>query len=202
MAEESTAAGGQEGWWVRNVHGLKTGFRILLGVVWLIDGALKFSAGFVDQFSGSISAAGQPAWLAPWFNFWANTVSTNTAAWVYGIGVVELALGLALVLGLVRKVAYIGGALLSLFIWAIPEGFGGPYGPGSTDIGTGAVYALLFLALIVINASYGPSRWSLDAILERRFPRWAKLAEFRRRVPSSAGAPTSAPARTSGGAQA
>ena len=34
------------------------------------------------------------------------------------------------------------------------------------------------VALIVINATYGPSRWSLDAAIERKFPKWRMLAEL------------------------
>ncbi|MFI5413957.1 MAG: nitrite reductase, partial [Candidatus Lutacidiplasmatales archaeon] len=115
--------------------------------------------------------------------------------WVYLVGSLELALGLALIFGFMRKFAYVGGAFLSLFIWAVPEGFGGPYGPGSTDIGTGAMYALLFLALILINATYGPSKWSADHLIEGRFPRWAKVAEFQSpgggRRPAASGGGTS-----------
>jgi thiosulfate dehydrogenase (quinone) large subunit len=68
----------------------------------------------------------------------------------------------------------------SLMIWATPEGFGGSYvaGTGATDIGTGIIYAKVCFDLIVINSTYGPSRWSLDNPLERRFPRWASIAEF------------------------
>jgi hypothetical protein len=41
---------------------------------------------------------------------------------------------------------------------------------------------LLALALL-INPTYGPSRISIDSYIERRFPRWARLAEFRRSAP-------------------
>jgi len=77
-----------------------------------------------------------------------------------------------------RKITYVSGLFLSFIIWAVPEGFGGPYGPNSTDIGTGIVYGLAFLMLIVINVSFRPSRYSLDFILERRWPGWKKVAEF------------------------
>ena len=173
-----------EGWWPRNAQVLKTLFRILFGVIWTIDGSLKFAPGFVDAFSGSISGSGQPAWLQGWFTFWANQVNGDPGFWVYLVGSLELALGLALVFGFMRKFAYVGGAILSLFIWAVPEGFGGPYGPGSTDIGTGAMYALLFLSLILINATYGPSKWSLDHLIETRFPGWARVAEFQAVAPT------------------
>jgi nitrite reductase (NO-forming) len=97
---------------------------------------------------------------------------------VYGIGILEISLAGALVLGLFRKLAYIGGLFLSLLIWAVPEGFGGPYGPGSTDIGTGVVYSFVFLSLIIINALSGTSKYSLDYLVERRLPSWKRVAEF------------------------
>jgi len=77
-----------------------------------------------------------------------------------------------------RKIAYLGGIIFSLFIWAIPEGFGGPYGPGSTDIGTGIIYSFVFLSLVIINTISGPSKYSLDFLLERKYPFWKRLAEF------------------------
>lgn len=178
MTTEAENAGARRNWWADNAVTLKTAFRMLFGIIWLIDGSLKFAPGFVGAFDGSITPDGQPGWLAPWFNFWATQVNGDPAFYVYLVGTLELCLGLALVFGFMRKLAYAGGAILSLFIWAVPEGFGGPYGPGSTDIGTGAMYALLFLALIVINATYGPSRWSLDSVIERRFPKWRTVAEL------------------------
>ncbi len=165
-------------WVVRNVYRVKSFIRIILGIVWLIDGSLKFRPGFVDSFPDLIKSAGQPAWLQPWFNFWYNVTVGNAAPFVYGIGILEISLGVALVLGVVRKLAYIGGLILSLLIWAVPEGFGGPYGPGSTDIGTGIAYSFVFLSLIIINALSGTSKYSLDYLIERRLPSWKRVAEF------------------------
>ncbi len=159
---------------------IKTFIRVVFGFAWLIDGFLKFQAGmpgtFVQMIQGA--ASGQPAWLGSWFAFWANTVSANPAFFVYFIGTAEVLLGLALIFGFMRKITYIGGIILSLFIWSIPEGFGGAYGPSSTDIGTGIIYAFVFLALMVINAGYGPSRLSLDRWIEKHVKWWHKLAEF------------------------
>ena len=169
----------EEGWTARNAHQLKVAFRVVFGLLWVIDGAFKFAPGLVDQFPGMIVTDGQPAWLQPWFQFWATQAASNAAFWVYTTGALELAVGLALVFGFMRKIAYVGGAVLSLFIWAVPEGFGGPYGTGSTDPGGGVVYAMVFLMLIVINGAYGPSRYSVDYLIERSFPGWKYLAEFR-----------------------
>jgi nitrite reductase (NO-forming) len=175
----------EQGWLVQHSEALKTTLRVVFGLAWLIDGSLKFAPGLVGQFPGMVAAAGngQPAWLTPWFSFWAAQTAAHPAFWVYSTGVLELALAFCLLLGFLRKFAYLGGILLSLLIWAVPEGFGGPYGPGATDIGTGIVYALLFGALIVFNAGYGPSRWSLDFYIEERWPRWGLFAEFQKLVP-------------------
>ena len=166
-------------WWGKNAAVLKTLFRVVFGILWIIDGAFKFVPGFVQEFPGLITGDGQPAWLQGWFSFWQTQAANNPDFWVDLVGALELMVGLALVFGFMRKIAYIGGAVLSLFIWAVPEGFGGPYGAGSTDPGGGVVYAMAFLMLIVINAAYGPSRWSLDFLIEKRWRGWARIAEFR-----------------------
>jgi nitrite reductase (NO-forming) len=167
-------------WVVRNVSWLKSFIRIFLGIIWLIDGYLKFSPGLVDSFPDLVRRAGdgQPTWLQPWFNFWSSVTAGNAALFVYTTGVLEVALGIALVLGFMRKIAYLGGIIFSLFIWAIPEGFGGPYGPGSTDIGTGIIYSFVFLSLVIINTISGPSKFSLDFLIERKYSFWKRLAEF------------------------
>ncbi|MCI4338035.1 MAG: DoxX family membrane protein [Thermoplasmata archaeon] len=166
-----------DGWFVRNASPIKNALRMLFGVIWLIDGAFKFQPGFVQQFS--VSGDGAPGWLQGWYSYWGNTVNPNPAPWVYLVGTLEILLGLALLFGFLRKIAYTGGFLLSLFIWAVPERFGGPYGPASTDIGTGAVYAIGFLFLLVLDATYGTDRWTLDALIERRWPAWARWSAIR-----------------------
>jgi len=170
-----------DNWFVRNLFSLKTIVRIIFGVLWAMDGALKFAPGFVDSFPTVIkdAASGQPSWLSGWFAFWASITSSNPSFYVYSAGVIELALAFCLIFGLLRKPVYTISLLLSLIIWSVPEGFGGPYGPGSTDVGTGTVYAIVSFLLLVINAAFGPSRYSLDFIIERKWPRWKKIAEIR-----------------------
>ena len=167
-------------WLHRNVVKLKSAIRVVFGFVWLIDGLLKFQPGMISAFPQLVTQAGQgqPAWMHSWFAFWAGAVSQNPAFWVYLIGAAELCLAVGLILGLLRKPTYLVGVFLSLVIWAIPEGFGGPYGPGSTDIGTGIIYSFVFLLFIIISASYGPGRYSLDIWIEKRIKWWRRLAEF------------------------
>jgi len=169
-------------WWARNAGGMKTIFRLVLGIVWLFDGVFKFTSGYTSDFLGDVqnSQSSAPSWLSGWYSFWVTQATNHGTTIVYTVGTLEVLLGLALVLGFMRKVAYLGGVFLSLLIWAIPEGFGGPYGAGTgaTDVGTGIIYAIAFFGLIVINSTYGPSRWSVDSLIERRFHRWATVAEF------------------------
>lgn len=170
-----------DNWFARNVPSLKTIVRIIFGVVWAVDGALKFQPGFVEAFPTEIieAASGQPSWLAGWFSFWASITSSNPAFVAYSIGSLELVLAFCLIFGFLRKPAYTIILFLSLIIWTVPEGFGGPYGPGASDIGAGIVYAIVSFMLLVINATFGPSRLSLDFLVERKWPRWKKIAEIK-----------------------
>ena len=167
-----------DNWFVNHLSTLKTLMRVTFGIVWMIDGALKFQPGFsmLDNVQGA--AVGQPAWLEPWFNFWIHLTSINPTFFSYSIGAIELALAFGLIFGFLRKIVYIVGFLYSLVVWSVPEGFGGPYGPGSTDIGTGIIYAFVFFLLMIVNAAFGPSKLSLDYIIEKRLPSWRRLAEI------------------------
>ncbi len=170
------------GWWRNNTVRLEMGLRVLFGLIWIIDGVMKFALMVPSDVPDLVQGAGQgqPDWLGPWFNFWSGVVSANPSVFLYGIGALELAVGLALVFGFMRKTAYVGGIALSLMIWAVDEGFGGAYGPGSTDIGAAVMYAVIFLALMILSASHGPTPYSVDARIERRFRAWFKVAEFGR----------------------
>ena len=178
-----------KGWLYNNRLFLKTSIRIIFGVVWFIDGTFKFLFNNPETFTQMVKAAAisQPAFMMPWFNFWAGVVGQAPQFWFYLIAISEMLLGLALIFGFVRKIAYSLGMFLSLIIWSIPEGFGGPYGPSSTDIGTGIIYAIVFLALILINAEFGVSKYSLDEWFEDRISWWYKLAEFGGRHTRSTG---------------
>ena len=77
-----------------------------------------------------------------------------------------------------RKIGYLSVLLTSLVIWSVPEHFGGPYDPATISVGTGIIYAMVFLLFIVINAMEGPSRYSLDYYIEQKYSWWRIFAEF------------------------
>ena len=136
-----------------------------MGVVWLYDGFLKFYSGFSGQFLSTLQGnqASDPSWLAnSWDQLWINVTGSNQVAFVYTVGFFEIALGVALILGFMRKLAYTGGIVLALLIWSIAEDFGALFQPinvNSTDIGTGIMYAFALYGLVLINAAHGVSRW-------------------------------------------
>ncbi|MDE1825506.1 MAG: DoxX family protein [Candidatus Micrarchaeota archaeon] len=170
-----------DNWFSSNAFALSRVMEILFGLVWAIDASFKFQYSFVAQFSNLISsaAAGQPGWLAGWFGMWVAITSAHPALFAYMITMLETLLAISLLFGIARKIGYGGGFILSLLIWAVPEGFGGPYGPSSTDIGTGVVYAFGFVFLAIISSLYGPNKYTLDYFLEKRIPGWKSVAEIR-----------------------
>jgi len=156
--------------------------RILFGVAWTANAALKWFPAFGAGFLGMLTdvSQGQPAFLRPWFNF-VTTVASDGRATVLAAGsaALETYLAIALMTGFARKYTYVVGAGYTALIWATAEGFGGPYVPGvSTDVGAAIVYTLLFLVFLVHDAGVGSSRLSVDSFLERRRPAWRRVAEL------------------------
>jgi len=179
---ETTEPAAPTTWWTRHIHILNAILRTLLGIVWTIDGILKFYSGFAGSFEADLVATQQtaPSYLQGWFTFWVNVTTADPKMVVYSVGVFEILLGCALMGGFLRKFAYSLGIVLALMIWAIPEGFGGLYTitPQTTDIGTGILYAFAMGGLVLINAAHGPSWYSIDHAIEKKFPGWARFAEF------------------------
>jgi nitrite reductase (NO-forming) len=159
----------------------RTALRVAFGLIWVADAAFTWTSGFAVHYVGYLhnAAQGQPAWLARWFDVWIALVTPRAAVFVWGTRIVETLLAAALLLGFARKTVYVLGALFSLLIWSTAEGFGGPYTVGATNMGAGIVYVLVFFALGVINSGSGPSPYSLDYYMEKRWPGWRRVSEWR-----------------------
>ena len=150
--------------------------RILFGLVWVIAALLKWQPQFQNTFVDQISAVqdGQPAPIQAWVSFWAHLISTNPLLFARIEATTESAIALFLILGIFSNLTAIVGIFLSLGIWSVAEGFGGPYIPGhSTDIGTAFPYALLFVLLLFLSAG---RYYGLDAWLTPRLGRFGFLA--------------------------
>lgn len=138
--------------------------RIIFGLVFGVAAILKWQPGFQQTFVAQVTAAqqGQPASIQSWILFWGNLIGTHPLLFARVEASMESAIAIFLLLGVFTNLTCVAGIILSLGIWTIPEGFGGPYIPGqSTDIGTAFPYAILFLLLLCLAAGryYGLDTW-------------------------------------------
>lgn len=154
---------------------------IFFGVIWAIDAWFKWLPDFQHNFMKIVQAgaASQPSWLGPWYQFWQTVLQPYAHSLAVFSAIIETVIAVALIVGFARKPLYIFGALWSFGIWAIPEGFGNTSRAAYTDIGTSIIYVTVFAALWALDSCTGPRRYSLDALIERRFPRWKRIAEVR-----------------------
>jgi thiosulfate dehydrogenase (quinone) large subunit len=138
--------------------------RVVFGSIWGIDAWLKWQPDFVKSFTDTVTGAqkGQAPSVQSWIGFWGHLVSSNPHFFAYFTAWMETGLALFLILGLLTHLTCVVGIIWSLGIWGIPEGFGGPYQPGSsTDVGTALLYALMFAVLLAIAAGryYAVDQW-------------------------------------------
>jgi uncharacterized membrane protein YphA (DoxX/SURF4 family) len=129
--------------------------RIAFGMVWLIDAVFKFEPAFTNGFLSIVKGAdaGEPKFLNPWFHFWYHLIGLNPKLFAILVLLIEVYLAVSLIAGITRRFTYLSGAILCLLIWAVGEGFGGPYVAGSTDIGAGIIYVFVFMMLFLTDTS-------------------------------------------------
>ena len=144
--------------------------RVAFGLMWSVDATLKWAPAFTAHLEGYFSTDGQPGWVASYISWCSSVVSHDPRAWAYGLAVAETLVALSLLTGVGFRTVCLGGSMLSLVIWSTAEGFGGPYGPGSTDVGTSIAYVLVFALLWWSDAG---SRWHLGLGRARGRAMWS-----------------------------
>ena len=154
--------------------------RVLIGAVWL-NGAVEklLNPSFPRQFAASLNAGGFVSQAPAWFqDFMRAYVIPNAelAAQLMRFG--ELALGLALVLGLLTNPAAMGSIILSLMILI---------SQGGVDLGTGLgppeflnVNLLVAAISFIVLLSPAAKALSMDTALVHRNPRLSPLLTNRR----------------------
>lgn len=154
--------------------------RMLIGAVWLNGAVEKFlNPDFARQFAASLSAGGYISQAPPWFQgFMQGTVVPNAELFAQFQSFGELALGLALILGLLTNLAALGSILLGLTILVSQGGVRLGSGLGSPEF----ITVDLFIALISVVVLFSPAAkaLSLDAALSRRRPRLSLILLNRR----------------------
>ena len=129
--------------------------RLLFGLLWAFDAALKWLPAFMFHFSSQITSviAGQPHWIADWLHFVALVIDMAGPVLVAVIiALVETAIALGLLSGRGLPLILPLGVLYSLAVWATAEAFGGPYTAAGTGvrgnvIGNVIIYLIPFLFL-------------------------------------------------------
>jgi len=149
--------------------------RIAFGLVWCINAYFKWQPAFADNFVGYIKETldSQPPIIQSWLNLWIKVVSINPLLFARLVALGESAIAIGLLIGLFSNLAYAGGALLSFVIWAVPEGFGGPYTTGATDVGAGIIYIFVFVGLFLLSAG---QYYGLDKTIRNKLGRWRFLS--------------------------
>ena len=142
--------------------------RILTGVIFIAEGASKIRGEFVrGGFAESVRETAGHAWPF-WASFLRSAVVPNASVFGWFFAIAELALGIALVLGLLTRVAAASGMLLMVILLLgqthVAEGGWEAW----VTAGLTTKFALLLLWLLFL-ADAGRT-WGLDARL-RRGPR-------------------------------
>lgn len=149
--------------------------RVLFGFVWAWDAVYKVRPHFLTHFTsyligpeamsgvgaramaGMAGVTGQPGWVVAWLHGWVGFINaTSPLAFGIATAIIEVAIACGLLTGRGLRVILPLGLVFSLLIWVTAEGFGGPFGNGTTGMpgnmfGTAIIYAFLFAGLMILN---------------------------------------------------
>ena len=155
-------------------HGFFRVVRILFGLLWAFDAALKWQPYFLTHFTDQLTVAldGQPAWIDAYIRFAIELVqSVGPLRMAVVVAVVESLLALSLLTGRGLRLSIPLGTLYCLLVWTIAEGWGGPYTSAGTGVrgnvvGNVIIYAVVFLYLWA--AMWTPGAKSSTSTWKRR----------------------------------
>jgi hypothetical protein len=133
------------------LHVNRRTLQIALGVVWIIDGLLKFQPDlFKPAFISTIirpMAAGQPTLIGSTISHMANFLSHEATMWVAVFGLIEIAIGTGLLFRRSLKPALVASFIWGAGLYLFGEGFGMVL-TGHTSPLIGAPGAVCFYVLL------------------------------------------------------
>jgi hypothetical protein len=137
--------------------GVWTVGRLLFGLLWAFDAALKWVPYFLTHFLDQLTPAaqGQPAWIAAYIGLIIIVVkAVGPMLMAVVIALVETAIAISVLTGRWLIVSVPLGFLYALSVWTSAEGFGGPYSRAGTGVrgnvlGNVLIYAVIFLIMLV-----------------------------------------------------
>jgi hypothetical protein len=142
--------------------------QIALGVVWIVDGLLKFQPSvFKPAFVSNVirpMAAGQPELIGSTISHMANFLSHEATMWVAVFGLVEIAIGIGVLFRRTLKPALVASFIWGIGVYVFGEGLGMVL-TGHTSPLQGAPGAVCFY--IVLGLMVWPkSEASSDRLIE------------------------------------
>lgn len=155
--------------------------RILVGAVWL-NGALEklLNPQFPRQFAASLQAGGFVSQAPPFFrSFMQGTVVPNAEVFAQLARLGELAMGIALVLGLLTNLAVLGSIGMSAVLLLSQGGVRFGTGLGPPEFLTINVLIALLSAVILFSPT--AKALSVDSGLAKRRPSLSPLLTNRRK---------------------
>ncbi|MBA3425997.1 MAG: DoxX family membrane protein [Rubrobacter sp.] len=155
--------------------------RILVGAVWL-NGALEklLNPQFPRQFAASLQAGGFVSQAPPFFrSFMQGTVVPNAEVFAQLARLGELAMGIALVLGLLTNLAALGSIGMSAVLLLSQGGVRFGTGLGPPEFLTINVLIALLSAVILFSPT--AKALSVDSGLAKRRPSLSPLLTNRRK---------------------
>ena len=144
--------------------------RIAFGLVWAVDAALKWMPGFIEGQTlpdelGRAEEVGTPV-MHEWLLLWNRVGLADPSLFAHVVAIVETAVAVLLVLGLLSRTTLLASAVLSLGIWTGAEGMHLPwFRDGQTDLGPSVGYVIASLGLCLSSSG---AVWSVDSLLARR----------------------------------
>jgi hypothetical protein len=149
--------GGAGTWrnWSSGIRIDRRGIQLVLGILWLIDGALQLQPFmFSSRFSTEVlrpTGMGQPGWVSAVVNLFAHQIGAHPVVWNLGFALIQVALGVALFLPRLVRPALLASGLWAIGVWWLGEGFGGLMS-GHASLVTGAPGAVILYAVLAAAA--------------------------------------------------
>ena len=144
----SPLARAQAYFWPDSLRTIQT----VLGLVWLLDGALQFQSfmygnGFIQMLKGM--TPGQPYWISSSMNWAANTLHSSQVPLNTGFALIQVAIGLGILYRPTVKLALGVSLAWAFIVWWFGEAFGMLFMNMANAL-TGAPGAVLIYALIAL----------------------------------------------------
>ena len=153
----------------------RRGVQIALGLLWLLDGALKFQPALLTSaFARQVikpAGEGQPGFISWPVQETAGIIARSPAIADIVFGLIELALSAGLLHRRTARWALAASVGWALSVWYMGEGLGGLFGGGASLL-TGAPGSALMYAVVAVTvwprragcpAGQRPARWAAAA---------------------------------------